>query len=230
MIEVEQRFDSILPIAQNWKERTRRRRPGMNGTDRGEQQRCRIVEFVTDFGRRHGYGTSVREIAEGVGLAPTTVHYHVEALVNAGRLRRVPGKPRTILPAEPELWQEPPEMAEVELLCDVAASVGREAIILDDEERERLPIPRWLVGDGDLVMVRVFGTSMIDAAIAPGDLAVIRKQQDAETGEIVAARLPGHAAMDATIKEFKRDATGRPWLIPVTRPASSRFPLTMPRS
>ena len=70
-------------------------------------------------------------------------------------------------------------MAEVELLGRVAASFRHEAILLDDEERERLAIPRWLVGYGDLVMVRVFGTSMIDAAIAPGDLAVIRKQQEA---------------------------------------------------
>lgn len=63
-------------------------------------------------------------------------------------------------------------------------------------------------------MVRVFGTSMIDAAIAPGDLAVIRRRQEAENGEIVAARLPGHAAVDATIKEFKRDEAGHGWLIP----------------
>jgi repressor LexA len=186
----------------------------MSSTDRGEQQRCKITQFVTDFARRHGYGTSVREIAKGVGLAPTTVHYHVQALVAAGRLRRVPGKPRTILPADPGLRQEPPEMAEVELLGQVAASFHREAILLDDEERQRLPIPRWLVGYGDLVMVEVFGTSMIDAAIAPGDLAVIRRQREAENGEIVAARLPGYAAMDATIKEFKRDETGRAWLIP----------------
>lgn len=186
----------------------------MSSTDRGEQQRGRIIEFVTGFARRHGYGTSVREIATGVGLAPTTVHYHVEALVKAGKLRRVPGKPRTILPIDLELWQELPEMAAVELHWQVAASIGREAILLDAEERQRLPIPRWLVGHGDLVMVRVFGTSMIDAAIAPGDPAVIRKQQDAANGEIVAARLPGHGAMDATIKEFKRDKTGRAWLIP----------------
>ncbi len=71
----------------------------MSSTDRGERQRCTIIEFVTDFARRNGYGTSVREIGKGVGLAPTTVHYHVEALVKAGRLRRVPGKPRTIHPA-----------------------------------------------------------------------------------------------------------------------------------
>jgi repressor LexA len=186
----------------------------MSGTDRGEQQRRRIVQFVTDFARGHGYGTSVREIADGVGLAPTTVYYHVGELVMAGKLRRVRGKPRTILPANPGQWQEPPEMAEVELLWEVAASFNREAMVLDDEERKRLPIPRWLVGYGDLVMVRVVGTSMIDAAIAPGDLAIVRQQPEAENGEIVAARLAGHADMDATIKEFKRDQAGRGWLIP----------------
>jgi repressor LexA len=157
---------------------------------------------------------TAREIAGGVGLAPTTVHYHVGELVTAGKLHRAPGKPRTILPADPGPGQESPEMTEVELLGQVAASFHREAILPDDDQRSTLPVPRWLAGYGDLVMVRVFGTSMIDAAIAPGDLAVIRKQQDAENGEIVAARLPGHTAMDATIKEFKRDQADRPWLIP----------------
>lgn len=186
----------------------------MSGKDRGEQQRRKITQFVTDFTQRHGYGTSVREIGKGVGLAPTTVQYHVEELIKAGKLRRAPGKARTIQPADLELWQEPPEMAEVELHWRVAASFRREAILLDDDEREKLPIPRWLVGYGDLLMVRVFGTSMTDAAIAPGDLAVIRQQKQAENGEIVAARLPGHAAEEATIKEFKRDETGHAWLIP----------------
>jgi repressor LexA len=186
----------------------------VGSTDHGEQQRRRIMQFITDFARRNRYGTSVREIAKGVGLAPTTVHYHVEVLAQADTLRRVPGKARTILPVDLGRWQEPPEMTEVELFADVAASFSREAVLLDDEERERLPVPTWLVGHGDLVMVRVFGTSMIDAAIAPGDLAVIRKQQDAQNGDIVAARLPGHAAVDATIKEFKRDKAGRAWLIP----------------
>lgn len=105
----------------------------MSSTGRGGQQRRRIIQLVTDFARCHGYGTSVREIADGVGQAPTTVHYHVGELVTAGKLRRVPGKPRTILPADPGRWQEPPEMAEVELLREVAASFSREAIMLDDE-------------------------------------------------------------------------------------------------
>lgn len=52
-------------------------------------------------------------------------------------------------------------MAEVELIGSVAASFGYEGVAFDDEERKRLPIPRWLVGHGDLVMVRVFGPSMI---------------------------------------------------------------------
>ena len=186
----------------------------MGTTHRGERQRHRIIQFVTDFARRHGCGTCVREIADGVGLAPTTVHHHVQALVAAGKLRHIPGKSRTILPADPGCQQEPPEMAEVELACEIAASFSREAVMLDDEERATLPIPRWLVGYGDLVMVRVVGTSMIDAAIAPGDLAIVRQQAEAQNGEIVAARLPGHADMDATIKEFKRDQAGRSWLIP----------------
>jgi repressor LexA len=185
----------------------------MSGTERGEQRRRTIMQFVTDFALRHGYGTSVREIAKGVGLGSTTVQHHVGVLTRAGKLRRVPGKARTILPVDIEFCQDPPEMTQVELISDVAASFSREAVLLDDEERERLPVPRWLVGYGDLVMVRVFGTSMIDAAIAPGDLAVIRRQPAADNGDIVAARLPGQTGTDVTIKQFKLDEAGNPWLI-----------------
>ena len=49
-------------------------------------------------------------------------------------------------------------------------------------------LPRPLVGHGTLFMLKVMGDSMIGAAIADGDLIVVRQQSAAENGEIVAAR------------------------------------------
>ncbi|MFT3943133.1 MAG: transcriptional repressor LexA [Ancrocorticia sp.] len=84
--------------------------------------------------------------------------------------------------------------------------VGRIAagapILADQLIEDVFPIPRQLTGEGELFALRVAGDSMVDAAICDGDWVVIRRQQVAENGEIVAAMLDG----EATVKVFqKRD-------------------------
>jgi repressor LexA len=71
------------------------------------------------------------------------------------------------------------------------------------------PLPKALVGDGTLFMVKVVGESMIDAAITDGDWVVVRQQQDAENGDIVAAMIDG----EATVKTLQRK-DGHAWLLP----------------
>jgi len=71
------------------------------------------------------------------------------------------------------------------------------------------PLPRQLVGEGTLFLLKVAGDSMINAAIADGDWVVVREQPVAENGEIVAAMLDG----EATVKTFKQ-SDGHVWLIP----------------
>ncbi|MCA1824809.1 MAG: transcriptional repressor LexA, partial [Frankia sp.] len=80
------------------------------------------------------------------------------------------------------------------------------------------PLPRELVGQGTLFMLRVVGDSMVDAAIADGDWVVVRQQPSAENGEIVAAMIDG----EATVKTFKR-RDGKVWLLP-HNPAYSPIP------
>ncbi|HAE73895.1 MAG TPA: repressor LexA, partial [Candidatus Aquiluna sp.] len=72
-----------------------------------------------------------------------------------------------------------------------------------------LPISRQLVGQGDLFLLKVVGESMIDAAICDGDWVVVRQQQTAENGDIVAAMLED----EATVKMFKQ-RDGNTWLLP----------------
>jgi repressor LexA len=71
------------------------------------------------------------------------------------------------------------------------------------------PLPKTLVGDGPLFLLRVAGDSMIDAAIADGDWVVVRQQPEAENGEIVAAMIDG----EATVKTLQR-RDGHAWLLP----------------
>ncbi|WP_422678134.1 transcriptional repressor LexA [Blastococcus brunescens] len=73
----------------------------------------------------------------------------------------------------------------------------------------RLPLPRELVGEGTLFMLKVVGDSMVEAAICDGDWVVVRQQPTAENGEIVAAMIDG----EATVKTYKR-RDGHVWLLP----------------
>ncbi|MFC0581460.1 transcriptional repressor LexA [Micrococcoides hystricis] len=91
--------------------------------------------------------------------------------------------------------------------------VGRIAaggpILADQQVEDVMTLPKQITGDGELFMLRVSGDSMIDAAICDGDWVVVRKQQDAHNGDIVAALLDD----EATVKTF-RQRDGHTWLLP----------------
>lgn len=91
--------------------------------------------------------------------------------------------------------------------------VGRIAagapILADQVVEDVFPLPRQLTGKGELFMLKVSGDSMIEAAICDGDWVVIRRQNVAENGEIVAAMIDG----EATIKVLSRK-DGHVWLLP----------------
>jgi len=91
--------------------------------------------------------------------------------------------------------------------------VGRIAaggpILAEQMIEDVFPMPKALVGDGTLFLLRVAGDSMIEAAIADGDWVVVRQQPTADNGEIVAAMIDG----EATVKTLQR-RNGHVWLLP----------------
>jgi repressor LexA len=202
--------------------------PGPNDPGLTPRQR-RILQVIRDSVQKRGYPPSMREIGEAVGLASTSsVSYQLSVLQRKGYLHRDVGRPRTVemrLPGYPAVrpGQSAHGTAEAELFADgmdIASQettrvplVGRIAagipITADQQVEEFFPLPRQLVGEGQLFMLKVAGDSMINAAIADGDWVVIRHQEDAENGEIVAAMIDG----EATVKTFKR-VDGHTWLIP----------------
>ena len=102
-------------------------------TSGGEWQRHRILRFVQEFGRREGYSPSYREIAEELGLAVSTVSYHVSVLEQEGSLRRGAGQPRTIVePADPTTRAEG-DTVEVPLIGQIAAGIPLDAVELAEE-------------------------------------------------------------------------------------------------
>ena len=97
--------------------------------------------------------------------------------------------------------------------------VGRIAaggpILADELVEDIIPLPRQLVGEGDLIVLKVVGDSMIDAAITDGDWVVVRRESDVENGDIVAAMIESDTSADgeATVKTFRK-SDGHVWLVP----------------
>jgi repressor LexA len=182
----------------------------------------KVLQVIRDSVQRRGYPPSMREIGEAVGLTSTSsVSYQLSTLQNKGYLRRDAGRPRTVevrLPGHPavrpeaDLDDEMPnditsqEAAYVPLVGRIAAGGP---ILAEQAIEDIFPLPRQLVGEGTLFLLKVVGDSMINAAIADGDWVVVRQQPVAENGDIVAAMIDG----EATVKTFKRSAE-HVWLMP----------------
>jgi repressor LexA len=188
----------------------------------------KVLQVIRDSVQKRGYPPSMREIGEAVGLTSTSsVSYQLSTLQKKGYLHRDVGRPRTVevrlpghSPVRPEPNREetaetPPsdgldipsqEATYVPLVGRIAAGIP---ILAEEQVEDVFPLPRQLVGEGTLFLLKVAGDSMINAAIADGDWVVVRQQEDAENGEIVAAMVEG----EATVKTLKR-SDGHAWLMP----------------
>ncbi|WP_067676877.1 transcriptional repressor LexA [Nocardia miyunensis] len=162
----------------------------------------RILAAIRDSVVRHGYPPSTREIGQAVGLrSASTVSRHLKALEDKGFLRRGESVSRPIdvrlflrSAASPERDEQ---AVDVPVVGDIAAGTP---ILAQEHAEDTLTLSRQLVGRGTVFGLRVRGDSMIDAAICDGDIVVVRRQPDAQTGEIVAAMIDG----EATVKVFRR--------------------------
>ncbi len=178
-----------------------------------------ILDVIQRSVSSRGYPPSMREIGDAVGLASlSSVTHQLNQLELSGYLRRDPNRPRAMevlidLPglegaddAGESTTPSVGDAAMVPLVGRIAAGIP---ITADQMVDEVFPLPRQLVGKGELFMLKVVGESMIDAAICDGDWVVVRQQKTAENGDIVAAMLDN----EATVKVFKQ-RDGHTWLLP----------------
>ncbi|MDI2099735.1 transcriptional repressor LexA [Ruicaihuangia caeni] len=178
-----------------------------------DKQRA-ILEAIQRSVTTRGYPPSMREIGDAVGLASlSSVTHQLNQLELSGYLRRDPNRPRALevlidLPGEDAAGETAVvgDAAMVPMVGRIAAGIP---ITAEQQIEEVFPLPRQLVGKGDLFILKVVGDSMIDAAICDGDWVVVRQQPTAENGDIVAAMLDD----EATVKVF-RQRDGHTWLLP----------------
>ena len=185
-----------------------------------ERQRT-ILEVIRASVTTRGYPPSIREIGDAVGLTSTSsVAHQLRTLERKGYLRRDPNRPRAVdvrgvddaaTPVVSDVAGSDalPEPTYVPVLGRIAAGGP---ILAEEAVEEVFPLPRELVGEGSLFLLKVVGESMVDAAICDGDWVVVRQQNVADNGDIVAAMIDG----EATVKTFKRTG-GQVWLMPHNR-------------
>lgn len=163
-----------------------------------------VLEFIRVFGERHGVPPTVREIGEKFAFTARAAFDHLRALERKGMLeRRVTGKraSRTlVLPAQKGARR--PEPAGIPVVGRIAAGAPITAV---ENLEDTIPLrPDWLgTGGMDVFALRVQGDSMINAHIMSGDLVLVRKQETAGSGDIVAAMLDG----EATVKRLAREGS-----------------------
>jgi len=187
----------------------------------------RVLAHIKEAIEKRGYPPSMREIGEAVGLtSSSSVAHQLRVLEEKGFLKRDPNRPRALEVFLPEVMAarrslgvadetgyDETGIGDTVTPATYVPVVGRIAaggpILADERIEDVFPLPKQLVGEGTLFLLRVSGDSMVEAAICDGDYVVIRQEQTADNGDIVAALIDG----EATVKTFQRKG-GQVWLLP----------------
>ncbi|MCH9669734.1 MAG: transcriptional repressor LexA [Actinomycetia bacterium] len=193
-------------------------------SDLTDRQRT-ILDVIRASVTTRGYPPSIREIGDAVGLTSTSsVAHQLRTLERKGYLRRDPNRPRAVDVRGSHDSHDSRDGGTHVVTTDVSGSdalpdptyvpvLGRIAaggpILAEEAVEDVFPLPRELVGEGSLFLLKVVGESMVDAAICDGDWVVVRQQSVADNGDIVAAMIDG----EATVKTLKR-TRGQVWLMP----------------
>lgn len=156
-----------------------------------EDKLIKVMDYIRKFSEENGYTPSVREIGKECGIKSTaTVYSYLQKLQDKGYLNKATNKKRSVTLAKSSGVNIP-------LIGTVTAG---QPIFAYENYEDYYTFPAGEFRGEDLFMLRVQGTSMIDAGIMDGDKIVVRRQETAENGEIVVALVDD----SATVKRFYR--------------------------
>jgi repressor LexA len=191
----------------------------MNGlTDR----QLEVLRFIARQIDDAGYPPTIREIGEGLDIRSTNgVNDHLKALERKGYLSRDPVKSRALIPtsAAREVLgaaSRPNNVVSIGKASGRASAriveipiVGRVAagqpILAQERIEDTVQVDSFLLGTNKKVYgLRVQGDSMIGDGILPGDYVFVKKQLDADDGEIVVAMIDDEATVKRVYFEGDR--------------------------
>ena len=177
------------------------------------RQQRKVMDFIADFLRKHGFSPSFQEIAQGLGLhSLATVHKHIATLERKGFLRRGHNRSRSLEPGTKYLQEQrrrrqERKAVEVPLLGHIAAGQPVEAV----EQPETISLSD-LADPKNVFVLQVKGESMVEEHILDGDYILVEKTSAANEGDNVVALVEG---AENTLKRFYREPDGRVRLQPV---------------
>lgn len=172
----------------------------MTGKDGGKKLTVKqenIFNFIKDSIRETGFPPTVREIGDEFNITVKGAYDHVKAIEKKGFIRTEKNKSRAIIVVNQDDLVKT-DAVNIPLLGRIAAGAP---IFAEENIEEYLSFPKSMFGKGDYFALDVRGDSMIEGGILDGDIAIIRKQETAQNGDIVAALVEDE---EATLKRFKR--------------------------
>ena len=176
----------------------------MKDSAKATDKQQRVLDYVRQQIKEEGYAPSVREICKALDLKSTsTVHGYLARLKKKGLIEKVDMKSRTIRLVDEEGRSQKPfftskETVDVPIVGKVTAGMP---ILAVENVEDSFPLPIDFTGTGETFMLRVRGESMIDAGILDGDFILVKKQANAQNGDIVVALIED----EATVKKFYKE-------------------------
>lgn len=169
----------------------------MSRKEKTQEIICKIYGYIDSYVRSNKYPPSVREISKALGIKSTaSVYYYLEKMREQNLINKAPEKKRAIEIISPESHSH--SFTEIPLVGKIAAGSPITAI---ENVEESIPLPTDMFGSGVMFMLTVSGDSMIEAGINDGDKIIVKQQNYAQNGEIVAAMIDNAA----TVKRFYRE-------------------------
>jgi len=156
----------------------------------------KLLDFIKEYKSENGYVPSIREMCSALSLSTTSkIFYYLNILENQGKIRKTGQKSRAIEVIDEQFLQKG-----IPLVGTVAAGIP---ITAEENIEDYIDLPDgyFTASNDELFMLKVQGDSMINAGIFEGDNIVVKKQSNAENGEIVVALIDD----SATVKRFYKD-------------------------
>lgn len=185
----------------------------------------KLLMFIDNTIKETGCCPSFEEMKAAVGIkSKSGIHALIEELVEREFIRKLPHKaralevlkiprfkPRDIIEEEKKIKLAlQNSSAQIPLYGKIAAGTPIEAIAY---ENETVSVPYDLVTRGEFYALRIEGESMIEAGIMDGDLAIIKRSDTAENGQIVVALVDNS---EATLKVWQKK-DNEIWLKPCNK-------------
>ena len=153
----------------------------------------RIISFVNDFYRDNHRSPSLRQIAAETGISHMTVKRMLNTMADNGRID---------YDGETIVTEVSSKSDNQTVNVGIIGNIPCGNLSLEEEAIEEVvQLPVAIFGKGELFLLHASGDSMTGAGIDDGDLVLIRKQEEANIGDIVAAYIEGEGN---TLKRYKK--------------------------